>query len=471
MGDRSMDSTGNSRATEAVTIIHDVREWQKNSVQLNDFKCIPIDFSESDQWRFEEGQLRHQTGGFFVLAGISAEARHPYLNGQQQLIILQRQIAINGFLLRKTDSGTKILFQGRVEPGNVNGMQLAPTVQSTEANYKRLHGGRKTHFVEWFLDSGRAKSLFDELQSEEATRYHGKYNRNVVLQVPSDAEFELPDSFRWYGLEALRHFTVTDNVFNTDARSVLSCLDWGLLTGPVGAFARHEPDSFGWELRRSYCAGPDEAEHSDLDVLQWLTQLRVHCGLRTQLVRLEELANWEVGSNVIRERKLEHGFCARQFKVVATGREVRSWDQPLIDSSGVGRLTLVCQMRNNMLKFLVRASREIGFLEGVQLSASITILPGERGRTEDWVEQTLVELIAQENRIEIMHKCRQSEEGGRFFQDMNDYEIVMLDASVKLPESNDYRWITLSQIRRMIKIPGIFSIEFRGVFVLLIARL
>lgn len=456
-------------AKQSNAVVHEVRKWQSLSVRNNKFEISPIDFEDSAEWRFEKGQLRHRTAGFFSLAGIAAEARDSFLDGWKQLIIVQRQTAINGFLLRNTDVGAEVLFQGRVEPGNVNGMQLAPTVQSTKSNYERLHGGAATPMVELFTEPDRAETVYDELQSEEATRYHGKYNRNVVLRVPTDCDVDAPSTFRWYNIDAIRQFAITSNILNTDARSVLSCMGWDALVGADGPFAGHPQGSFGAELRNSYDASEDTAEQSTMDLLHWLASLRVRCGLRTRIIDLKDLQNWVVEKDCIREREVEHGFSARQYRVTAIGREVKSWDQPLILSNSVGRVMLVGQVRKGVLHFMVKANQEVGFLEGIQLSASVIISPGETCRTEDRTERVLIDHVADGNKTTVLNHCRQSEEGGRFYKEENDYEIVLLDPDAQLPDSDFYRWVTLSQIRRLIQIPGVISIEFRGVLALLLA--
>jgi oxidase EvaA len=193
--------------------------------------------------------------------------------------------------------------------------------------------------------------------------------------------------------------------------------------------------------------------------------------VRHAVLPLAALRNWVVEPDAIREREREHGFCARQFAVHAAGREVAAWDQPLIDSDGVGRLVLALQERGGWLRLLVKASHEIGFLEGVQCAASLSIAPGTAPRADDRVESALLEVLADGRRSFRLAACRQSEEGGRFHRDENDYEIALLDPAVRLPESPLYRWLTLAQVRRLIAVPGTFSMEFRGVLALLLAQL
>jgi oxidase EvaA len=459
----------NPRISNQKKHIYDFRNWQKKTLKDNQFQCKPIPFSESNEWYFNDGKLKHRTNGFFSLAGIAAEARHSKLNGQEQLIILQHQIALNSFLMRKGPVGTEILFQGRVEPGNIGGMQLAPTVQSTKTNYKRLHGGKPTPMIGWFLKKNLSGIVYDELQSEEATRYYGKYNRNLVVQIDFDTEVEDNETFRWFDMDHIRSFVITDNVLNTDARSVISCMNWELLVEDNLPFDEHPVGSFGKALQGSYNANTDSTICTAFDLMRWLTKLRVQCGLRTHIKHLNEIRNWVVENACIRELKNQMGFEARQYLIKATGREVATWDQPLINSHGIGRLTLVCQEKNRILHFLVKASHEIGFLEGIQISSSISIPPGGNIESEKNVERFLLEIIDSKENVKIIQKCRQSEEGGRFYNDENDYEIVLLDPAIVVPENDLYRWTTLSQLRELIKISSILSIEMRGVMALLLA--
>jgi len=447
------------------------RSWRAEIVAKSGFAWRAIPFSASREWSFVDGILRHRTGGFFALAGLAVRARTRDLDGQQQLAILQPETAINGFLLRRRHGRTEMLFQGRVEPGNIESMQLAPTVQSTEANYKRLHGGGSTAFLEWFTGERAGRFVYDELQSEEATRYYGKYNRNVVVDVGEAGELELPAVFRWYDLDAIRAFATASNVLNTDARSVLAGLDWNLLADDGGPFAHHATGTFGAQLRASMGAPAAVDDLSDAEVLAWLQRLRVRASVRHSVLPLSALRNWVVEPDVIREREREHGFCARQFAIHAEGREVASWDQPLIDSDGVGRLVLAMQERGGVLRVLVKASHEIGFLEGVQYSGSVTVAPGASPQAGDLVEAALLELLADGGRSLVLASCRQSEEGGRFHRDENDYQIVVLDPAARVPESPLYIWLTLAQVRRLIPVPGTFSMEFRGVLALLLAHL
>ena len=444
-------------------------EWRESVNRANAFGCEPIKFSESSHWAFRRGVLRHSTGGFFSLAGLRAESRDERLNDVERLIILQPETAINGFITRRgAGTGTEVLFQGRVEPGNVGGMQLAPTVQSTEANIRRLHGGNAPPLVEYFIQPRVEHVQFDELQSEEASRYYGKYNRNVALDVPVGVEIEHPDHFRWLGCDALRSLVGSDNILNTDARSVLSCMSWRHLAYPEPPFGAAEPGTFGHAVRESFRLPRVRWKLSNEKLLAHLMKLRVRCAIRHTVVPIHQLGNWNVYPDRIAEITPRLNYVARQFRVRALGREVGEWDQPLIESHSAGRLTLVCQQRDGALHFLLQCSHEIGYLEGVQFSTSIAIPPGESVEGAGEMEKRLIDLAGDSDRSTTHLSCRQSEEGGRFYLDENDYSLVELDPAVSLPDDEDYVWVPLAQIRRLRHIPGALSMELRGALTMLL---
>lgn len=106
-----------------------------------------------------------------------------------------------------------------------------------------------------------------------------------------------------------------------------------------------------------------------------------------------------IDDHSIRERERQLGFAVRQFHIVARGREVDQWDQPLIDSQGIGRLSLVCQRRRSTLMFLVKANREIGFLEGVQLAPPISFPTSRQHHARDPMESDLLELAVDTARL------------------------------------------------------------------------
>ena len=60
--------------------------------------------------------------------------------------MVQNENGILGIIRKKFNKEYRYLLQAKLEPGNINKLQLSPTVQATESNYKRVHGGKKQKF-------------------------------------------------------------------------------------------------------------------------------------------------------------------------------------------------------------------------------------------------------------------------------------------------------------------------------------
>ena len=64
----------------------------------------------------------------------------------------------------------KYLLQAKVEPGNINKIQISPTVQATKSNYLRIHGGKTIAFLKFFkkkikISHSKANKLSDTIIS------------------------------------------------------------------------------------------------------------------------------------------------------------------------------------------------------------------------------------------------------------------------------------------------------------------
>src|SRR4030095_4387117 len=89
----------------------------------------------------------------------------------EQPIIDQPEICIRGFGAKRFDGVLYLLMQAKMEPGNVDPVQITPTVQATRSNYTQVHQGARPRYVEYFLEPERGKMLVDQLQYEQASTF------------------------------------------------------------------------------------------------------------------------------------------------------------------------------------------------------------------------------------------------------------------------------------------------------------
>src|SRR4051812_20012876 len=164
--ERLAESAG---ATDGVlTSPEQFEQWfaERSAAQVHE--VTPIPFGRLRNWSFDPdgGNLRHDTGKFFSVAGLRVEIDEGPVRHWSQPILLQPEIGLLGIAVREIDGVLHLLMQAKAEPGNPNGVQLSPTVQATKSNYTGVHRGRGVPYIEQFIAVEPGRVIADVLQSE-----------------------------------------------------------------------------------------------------------------------------------------------------------------------------------------------------------------------------------------------------------------------------------------------------------------
>ncbi|GAA1738548.1 NDP-hexose 2,3-dehydratase family protein [Microcella frigidaquae] len=400
-----------------------------------DLRIEALRLGDSADWALRDGAIRHRTDRFFRVVGV----RTP--EGDQPLLE-QREIGTLGFLLRG-DARREVLVHAKVEPGNVGGAQLAPTVQATASNADRVHGGQPPPFSREFAsDAVRERSRV--LGSEQGTRFAGKLNANVI----ADAVRALDNgpTHRWLAVDALLELLDHDWLVNTDARSVLVTADWADLVGRA-PFTRRRDD---WSARLAASL----AAPADTDAVRdALAAARRAAGV-AHPVALDLLEGWVLDDEGVSPRGAG-AFRVRQVAVHCRGREVERWDQPIVDSAGEGLVELWVDDRGPHPLFGLTAVAEPGLLDRVELTATVVRPPGVR-RPEP----------QRGGADAVIATVRQSDEGGRFLHDASRYTLLRVAEPERAPAGT--HWLSLGQLVPLLRSGRTLTNEARSALSLLL---
>lgn len=414
-----------------------ISQWIRLLEKESDFTVSFIPFTESKEWILDKNEISHKTGGFFKIIGIK------WKNSYQPLID-QREIGTLGFLMIKNKNRVEFLIQAKIEPGNVNIIQLAPTYQATASNSFRLHGGKKTPFSNLFLKP-KDPIIFESLQSEQGTKFYQKQNKNMLIEVknkPIQSKY-----YKWVNIDDLLELLKKDFLINTDARSVLVCSPWRKIIGRK-PFTRYK-NAFSEELHKSYYIPPDKTKIDTLIKIIFERRKRLYS---PTIVPLKKLEGWEISNNEIKSIK-KNVYSIKQLKVKTKGREVPEWDQPIVVSKMNQSIILICQLKNEVLQFGFSFQIEPGLHNLIELGPTYI---GDRESRK--IEE------------EIIISSKQSEEGGRFYQNINNYKIVKVNSN-KNKDSSSLIWLTVSEIENLLKLDGIFTNEARSAISLILSYL
>src|SRR5688500_15263532 len=202
-------------------IFHDLdstKHWLKSLQEKTGYTVEQVRLEELDQWYFEAdtGNLKHSSGKFFSIVGLDCRPTYADAAPWQQPIINQPEVGILGILTKEFSGVRYFLMQAKMEPGNINKVQVSPTLQATYSNYTQAHKGKSPAYLEYFL-AADARVIRSQLQSETGSRFFRKFNNNVLLDVTT--EVEVLSGYRWLTLYEIQSLMALDNAINMDSRS------------------------------------------------------------------------------------------------------------------------------------------------------------------------------------------------------------------------------------------------------------
>jgi oxidase EvaA len=337
-------------------------------------------------------------------------------------------------------------------------------VQATLSNYQRVHRGRPTPMIEYFVGDRPAgvQCLSDSLQSEQGDRFLGKFNRNLVMAVPWHQPVVDAPAWRWFSASAVKQALVQDYAVNTDARSVMVCSPWDWLADdPRGAFARWQGrGGLGEALFQSVKASGGVVSLLDLPGI--LEDARRRYRFERQACSLSSLPGWHgTAMGLFPTYDDADASSVQTFAVRASEREVPRWSQPLLVGGRCATVTLLCTRWDGIMHVLLRLAPEPGFKDHVQLGPSDIDAPPHHRLP--WVQG-----VVGDPSVRYLVSAHQSDEGGRFMHSLARYEVREVEASQVPRHDPDAVWLTLIQVQTLAQQSGLLTNEARSVLSLLL---
>ncbi|MER6347564.1 NDP-hexose 2,3-dehydratase family protein [Streptomyces sp. NPDC001595] len=418
-------------------------EWFAAQRRTNRYDVRRIPFADLDGWRFDDvtGNLVHASGKFFSVEGLEVRTAWDDQDaGWSQPIINQPEVGILGIVVKEFDGVLHLLMQAKMEPGNLDTVQLSPTVQATRSNFTQVHRGAAVRHLEYFAPPRtRSRLLFDSLQSEQGAWFLRKRNRNMVVEAIG----EVPphEDFVWLTLGQLHRLLLQDHMVNMDARTVLSLFP--SLTDP-GA----------------------RSLHGTHDILSRLTEVKARRELVQRTVPLSQVTRWHRTAD-----EIAHDT-GRHFKVIAAdiraaNREVTHWTQPLLAPVETGLAAFLVRRIDGVPHLLAHARTEAGVLDVAELAPTVQCHPARALSLPAAQRPRYLDLVLSAPEHRVLLDTVQSEEGGRFHHAGNRYVLVAVDDDFPVTVPDDYTWITEPQLTELLRHGNYVNIEARTLVSLL----
>jgi len=441
--------------------INSTVQWIKEQNEAVNVSVRKVPFKSLDKWCFDEinGNLRHETGKFFSIDGIRINTTWGSTKQWDQPIINQPEIGFLGFIVKEINGVFNFLVQAKIEPGNVNFVQLSPTLQATRSNYQQTHGGKKPLYLEYFQNATKEQILLDQLQSEQGARFLRKRNRNIIIKV--DEDIEVHSNFIWLTLGQLKALMQLDNIVNMDTRTVVSGIPFGNFTSETIDFFNYLNKSGEYQTKFLKSALiKDKSLHTIEEIITFMTQIKSVNNLEVKQIALQDMKDWIVTEDEIK-RNDEQFFKIIGVDVEIGNREVVKWSQPMVEPAQEGLCAFVCKEIDGVLHFAVQAKLECGNHDIVEFAPTVQTLTGDYKQTP---KDTLpfLDYVLNVSKDKTYFDTLQSEEGGRFYKEQNRNMIMIAGDEIPAELPENFIWMTLNQLYVFIKFNNYLNIQARN---------
>ena len=160
-------------------------------------------------------------------------------------------------------------------------------------------------------------------------------------------------------------------------------------------------------------------------------------------------------------------FSIISVKVIGSAdREVPSWSQPMLKQEEIGISGVIMQRREGVMKYLFYAKFEPGNINHVQISPALQVSEGnlslahkgKRPRLAEYFDGTKGRLVVSVTGVE---------DGGRFYHKLNRSMLVEVDEREEVLITEDYIWLTLPEIKKLLLVDCVVNSLARNVCAIL----
>lgn len=346
-------------------------------------------------------------------------------------LICQKETGILGIIKSKINLVDKYLLQAKTEPGNVNRIQISPTVQATKSNYTRKHNGKITPYLNFFLKKKKRSKLITKIyQMEQGTRYKKKYNQNILIEVKDYKNIKIKDNFRWFSKNEIFELLKEKNLLNMDTLSIFSC-----------------------SIKKKKI---DKSLLSLSEINKMLKIYKKEKLYRIKKINLNNLNNWIFKFGKIFNKK-ENFFSIIGINVKTNSREIDTWDQPIIKDNNIGFIGLITKEFYSNLHYLLKIVQEPGY----DFPVLTTTINSKNIISKKASESKFFSHF--KNKKNVIFDQVLSDEGGRFFHNQNRNVVIKMSLKKFSKPKHNYIWVSHNQLVDLIKNKAI-SIELRNLF-------
>ena len=212
----------------------------------------------------------------------------------------------------------------------------------------------------------------------------------------------------------------------------------------------------------------DDNQINKLDyVIDWFNKKREESDMIVEEIGINDLDKWNIDKNSGNITHDSGGF----FEVIGVkvsntfDREVgkKGWTQPMIGKNPGGILGILMKRINGIPHYLLQAKAEPGNIGKLQLSPTLQATTSNLVKAHGGIRPKFSEYFDEPKNVKIIYAKWQSEDGGRFHLKSNYNMIVEVDVDEEFNIPDSFIWVTLYQIKQLLKIENFVGPHIRGI--------
>ena len=180
---------------------------------------------ELSDWIFSDEMIHHKDHKYFKVIAVDVSIGNREVVEWGQPMIEPAQEGLCAFVCKEINGILHFAVQAKLECGNHDIIEFAPTVQCLTGNYRQTREG-SLPFLDYVLNSKPEQIVFDTLQSEEGGRFFKEQNRNMIIIAGDEVPVVLPENYIWMTLNQLYTFLKFNNYLNIQARSLIAAISF-----------------------------------------------------------------------------------------------------------------------------------------------------------------------------------------------------------------------------------------------------
>ncbi|MBA6437033.1 NDP-hexose 2,3-dehydratase family protein [Streptomyces sp. GMR22] len=215
-------------------------------------------------------------------------------------------------------------------------------------------------------------------------------------------------------------------------------------------------------LTRSAARAARGVQMATAEVGAWLAERRsAHhfCVHRIPFDRLEKWSFEEGTGNLV--HRSGRFFTVEGLHVTEVEGPFPDWQQPVINQPEVGILGILVKEFDGVLHFLMQAKMEPGNPNLLQLSPTVQATRSNYTKAHRGADVKYLEYFTRPGRGRMHVDVLQSEHGAWFVRKAN--RNMLVETTDEVPPDNDFCWLTLGQLGRLLREDNVVNMDARTV--------